>query len=52
MKYADKTGAKYVAILGESELLTGEVNLKNMADGTVATVKLQNLCTYLKEEKK
>lgn len=42
-KYADKLGAEYVAVIGESELLNGEVNLKNMKDGTQEKVKFENL---------
>lgn len=33
MKYADKSGAKYVAIIGENELETQTVRLKNMETG-------------------
>lgn len=40
MKYANKLGAKFSAIIGESELLSGEVNLKNMADGSTAPIRL------------
>ncbi len=49
LKYADKIGAKYVAVIGESELLSGEVNVKRMADGVRQTVKFGDLYTYLKE---
>lgn len=42
-KYADKLGAEYVAVIGESELSNGEVNLKNMKDGTQEKVKFENL---------
>jgi histidyl-tRNA synthetase len=41
-KYADKIGAKYVAVIGESELLEGAVNVKNMADGTSEKVAFEN----------
>ena len=40
MKYADKTGAKFVAVIGETEIETGEIKLKSMADSTETTVKL------------
>lgn len=49
LKYADKIGAKYVAVLGGNELATGEVSLKRMADGTQSTVKLEELYAYLKK---
>ena len=47
MKYADKLGAEYVAVIGENELLSGEVNIKNMKDGTTQTVKFKDIETYL-----
>lgn len=46
-KYADKIGAKFVAAIGEAELLSGEVNLKNMSDGESSAVKFSELCAYL-----
>lgn len=51
MKYADKSGAGYAAVIGENELASGCINLKNMSDGSVAAVKISDLCKYLKEEK-
>ena len=50
-KYADKLGARFVAVIGESEMLSGEVNLKNMSDGTTRAVNFEELYTYLKEER-
>ena len=47
LKYADKTGAEFVAVIGESELASGEVNLKNMADGTAQAVKFEDVYAYL-----
>ena len=46
-KYADKLGAKYVAVIGGDELAQGAVNLKNMSEGTQETVKFQDIYTYL-----
>lgn len=51
-KYADKIGAVYVAVIGETELLTGQINLKRMSDGTQTAVKTVDLCAYLKEADK
>ena len=34
MKYANKLGAKFLCVIGERELETGLVSLKNMADGS------------------
>lgn len=49
-KYADKSGAEYVAVIGENELASGEVNLKKMSDGTQEAVKSDNIITYLSKE--
>lgn len=49
-KYADKLGAEYVAVIGENELLSGEVNLKKMSDGTQSAVKFENIYAYLTKE--
>lgn len=49
LKYADKIGAKYVAVIGENELLSGETNVKRMSDGVQKTVKFGDMYTYLKE---
>lgn len=50
-KYADKLGAKYVAVIGGDELASGSVNLKNMSDGTLTSVKFEDIYTYLRQEK-
>ena len=42
MKYADKIGSKFVLVLGDNELETGEAKLKNMASGEQIAVKLDN----------
>ena len=51
-KYADKLGAEYVAVIGENELSSGEVNIKKMSDGTQQAVKFENIYAYLTKEKK
>lgn len=43
MKYADKLGAKYNIVLGDSEIETGIVKLKNMLDGEQSEIRLDNL---------
>lgn len=43
MKYADRSGATYVIVLGDDELNSGIVNVKKMADGSVSAVKIDNL---------
>lgn len=52
LKYADKTGAKFVAVIGGTELETGVLSVKKMSDGTVAAVKCDELYTYLTKEEK
>ena len=43
MKGADKSGARYVAVIGESERDSGSVELKRMSDGTSISVKMSEL---------
>jgi histidyl-tRNA synthetase len=43
MKAADKSGARYVIVLGESELDQGSVELKRMSDGVTSSVKIDQL---------
>ena len=40
MKYADKCGARFSAVIGDDELEKGEVSLKNMTTGESA------VCTF------
>ncbi|MGN0824771.1 MAG: histidine--tRNA ligase [Candidatus Coproplasma sp.] len=47
LKYADKCGAKYVAIIGETELESGRVDIKKMADGTRENIALADICEYI-----
>ena len=42
MKYANKIGAKYTLILGDSEIDAGVAQLKNMEDGTQTEVQIDN----------
>ena len=42
MKYADKIGAEFSMVLGDNELETNKVNLKNMATGEQIEVSLGN----------
>jgi len=43
MKAADKSGARYVIVLGESELNEGLIELKRMSDGVTSSVKIDQL---------
>ncbi len=47
MKYADKIGAAFTMVLGDSELENNEAKLKNMQSGEEITVSLNNLSSEL-----
>lgn len=47
-KYADKIGAKYVAVIGSNELSSGVVKVKNMQDGTETDVAFDNFIEFIK----
>ena len=42
MKYANKTGAKFVMVLGDNEIESGVAKLKNMATGEQTDIRLDN----------
>jgi histidyl-tRNA synthetase len=46
MKAADKSGSRYVIVLGESEIASGVVDVKRMSDGVVTSVKIAELKTF------
>jgi histidyl-tRNA synthetase len=43
MKAADKSGSRYVVIIGDDEVASGSVELKRMSDGTITSVKIGEL---------
>ncbi len=45
-KYADKLGAKYVAVIGGNELSEGRANVKCMATGESESVAFADMATY------
>ena len=47
MKFANKLGVRYTTIVGEDELALGTVKVKNMDDGKVADLPLENLADAL-----
>ena len=47
MKAADKSGSRYVIVLGESEIASGNVEVKRMSDGSVSSVKIEELKTFV-----
>lgn len=50
LKYADKLGAKFVAVLGGDELASQTLNVKRMANGEQQQVSFADLYTYLTKE--
>ena len=47
MKYADKIGAKYTLILGDSELENGKAQLKNMAESSQEEIEINDICKII-----
>ncbi len=47
MKYANKIGAKYSAIIGDTEIEEDRVSLKNMEEGNVQEIKLSEILNYI-----
>ncbi len=47
MKYADKIGAKYTLIIGESELECGKAQLKDMKNSTQSEIEIDNICKVI-----
>ena len=47
MKAADKSGARYVVVLGDSEIASGHVELKEMNTGATASVRINSLINEL-----
>ena len=43
MKAADKSGSRFVVIIGDDEVASGSVELKRMSDGTITSVKISEL---------
>ena len=43
MKYADKIGAKYAAVIGDNELSEGKCELKDLRLGEKKTVAIEEL---------
>lgn len=48
MKYADKIGAKYTLIIGDSEIESGTAKLKNMTDSSQTEIELDRIAEYIK----
>lgn len=48
MKYANKIGAKYSAIIGDDEVKNDLVSVKNMETGEVSEIKLSEIESFIK----
>ena len=48
MKYAGKSGIPFLAVIGDDELASGEVKVKNMATGEETPVRLDGFVEYCK----
>ena len=51
MKYSNKIGARYTLVLGDSEIETGVVKLKNMESGEQTEISMDKIAEFFKEEK-
>ena len=49
-KYADKIGAKYVAVIGGNELAEGKANVKCMATGESESVAFADMVAYFSDK--
>lgn len=47
--FANKKGSKYVVVVGESEMETGELTLKNLQDGTQQSLTARDIIAHLSE---
>ena len=48
MKIADKSGARYSLVIGDAEMASGVVEVKEMSSGTANSVRLESLASALK----
>ncbi len=51
MKYSDKLSADFVAIIGEDELRTDKVAVKNMKTGEQESVERDKLVEFIQSKK-
>lgn len=50
MRYADQAQVRYVAVVGDNELKTGQIELKEMATGIVRNVSIDRLVDELQKK--
>ena len=51
MKYADKIGAKYTLVLGDDEINTGKIRIKNMQSGDQTETQTEKLIAFFEEDR-
>ncbi len=51
MKYSNKIGTKYTLVLGDSEIETGDIRLKNMETGEQIEWKLEKIAEFFGEDR-
>ena len=47
MKYADKMGYRFTAVLGDNEIASEKINIKNMETGEQCEVALDKICEFI-----
>ena len=50
MRQADRKGAKFVVLLGDDELKSGKIVLRNMSDQTQKDLEMKNAVQQIKEQ--
>jgi histidyl-tRNA synthetase len=50
-RYADKQNAKFVTVIGESEIQSGKVTIKKLSDGTQEETQISDIATFILERK-
>jgi histidyl-tRNA synthetase len=48
MKAADKSGARFSLVIGDEEMASGVVEVKEMSSGTATSVRLNSLASALR----
>jgi len=49
MKYANKINARYVVVIGEEEIASGRIKVKDMSSGGEEEIDISRLVSYIKE---
>ena len=49
LRYADAAKIRYVAVVGDQELQTGQIELKEMATGTIQTLSIDRIVDALQK---